>query len=268
MDIISYLLGKKAGGGGGTVNLETKEVTITTNTTTEITPSVGYDGLSKVTVTTNVPSGGGGIDWSAIGYTETPEAITSGYEYSISIQNNWNSSQTSGANKFQNDMNLEYMPLVNTSKLNRCDNMFDGCSYLQQIPQLNLSAISLGTGLTYTFRNCIALEKVDLSNVNTSQITSLKSTFNVCKKLKELDLSTWTAPSLTSMNNTFDGCQSLQKLDIRKLELTNVNNYTNVFSSIPANCLIIVKDENNKNWVLARRSDFTNVKTVAEYESR
>lgn len=218
------------------------------------------------TAIANIPSGEGGIDWSVIGYTETPEAITSGYEYSLSLQNNWDSSQTSGANKFQNDLNIKYMPLVDTSKLKRCDYMFDGCSCLQQIPQLDFSAINLNAGLTYTFRNCVALEKVDLSNVNTSQITSLKSTFNGCKKLKEIDLSTWTAPSLTSMNNTFDGCQGLQKLDIRKLELTNVNNYINVFSGIPTNCLIIVKDQNNKNWVLARRSDFTNVQTVEEYE--
>ena len=34
MDITSYILGKNAGGGGGTPNLQTKSVTITENTTT------------------------------------------------------------------------------------------------------------------------------------------------------------------------------------------------------------------------------------------
>ena len=55
MDITSYLLGKQAGGGGGSATLQTnKAVTITTNGETEVNPDEGYDGLKKATVTTNV----------------------------------------------------------------------------------------------------------------------------------------------------------------------------------------------------------------------
>ena len=48
MDIISYLLGKNAGGGGG--NAEAKEVEITSQDQV-ITPSEGYSSMSSVTVT-------------------------------------------------------------------------------------------------------------------------------------------------------------------------------------------------------------------------
>ena len=59
MDIISYLLGKKAGGGGGDVNVQSsKNVTITENTTTTVNPDTGYDALGKVNVTTNVTQAG------------------------------------------------------------------------------------------------------------------------------------------------------------------------------------------------------------------
>ena len=116
MDIPSYVLGKKAGGGGGsnyqsksveitengttsitadtgydalsevdvTTNiqpdLESKTITITENTTTLIEPTLGKDGLSSVSVTTDV-SGGGGTDWSAIGYDNAPYYINNGYNY-------------------------------------------------------------------------------------------------------------------------------------------------------------------------------------------
>lgn len=41
------------------LNLEQKTVTITENGTTEVTPTSGKNGISKVTINTNVPSSGG-----------------------------------------------------------------------------------------------------------------------------------------------------------------------------------------------------------------
>ena len=53
MELTSYLLGKKAGGGSGS-NLQTKSLTVTENGSTTITPDENYDGMSKVNLTTNV----------------------------------------------------------------------------------------------------------------------------------------------------------------------------------------------------------------------
>lgn len=46
-----------------------------------------------------------------------------------------------------------------------------------------------------------------------------------------------------------------------------VSSYVNVFNNVPSNCEIIVKDDTAKKWIFARRSDFTNVKTVVEKEA-
>jgi hypothetical protein len=55
MEVTSYLLGKKAGG-GSTPILQQKSVTITENGTESITADTGYDGLSVVNINTDVPT--------------------------------------------------------------------------------------------------------------------------------------------------------------------------------------------------------------------
>ena len=43
-------------GGGKPIELESKEITITENGTTTVTPSTGFGGLSSVDITTDVPT--------------------------------------------------------------------------------------------------------------------------------------------------------------------------------------------------------------------
>ena len=55
LDITSYVLGKKNGGGSPTPpNLQIKDITINQDGETTITADSGYDGLEKVNLTTNV----------------------------------------------------------------------------------------------------------------------------------------------------------------------------------------------------------------------
>lgn len=45
-------------GGGGSVNLQNKEITITENTTTNVVADNGYDGLGSVNIITNIEGSG------------------------------------------------------------------------------------------------------------------------------------------------------------------------------------------------------------------
>jgi hypothetical protein len=59
----------------------------------------------------------------------------------------------------------------------------------------------------------------------------------------------------------------LELLDVRKGKFSSTNLTSIHFADIPANCLIIVKDNTERNAILNKyRSDLTNIKTVAEYE--
>lgn len=76
------------GGGGGAVLEDNKEVTITQNGTTIITPSAGKDGMKKVTATVNV-SGGGSEEIHQI---VVASEINQGTSQSFSFGSSWDNS--------------------------------------------------------------------------------------------------------------------------------------------------------------------------------
>lgn len=77
------------------------------------------------------------------------------------------------------------------------------------------------------------LEKVDLSQLDTSNITSTSRLFYNCTNLKEVNLST----------NDF----------------SNVDTTTEMLNGVPSDCVFIVKDQTTKDWLLSIRSDLTGI---------
>ena len=153
----------------------------------------------------------------------------------------------------------------NTNKVTNMSSMFSGCSQLTLLDLSNFNTSNV-TNMSSMFSSCNKLTSLDISNFNTDKVTDMSSMFNNCYNLTLLDLSNFNTSNVTNMNNMFYNCSQLTKLDIRNFTFTKVTYYSSIFNNIPADCLIIVKDDDAKTWVLARRSDLTNVKTVAELE--
>ena len=119
----------------------------------------------------------------------------------------------------------------------------------------------------------------EISNLDTSNMTSMYYMFFRCINLTELDLSNFDTSNVTNISKMFYGCDNLKKLDVRTFEFTKFTNsweyeytfgYNASYDHIPFDCLVIVKDEANKEWVVttAKKCSITlsNVKTVAELE--
>ena len=61
--------------------------------------------------------------------------------------------------------------------------------------------------------NCSSLEKLDLSNFNTINVTTMNYMFKGCSSLKELNISKFKTKKVKSAQGIFDECSSLKDLD-------------------------------------------------------
>lgn len=150
-------------------------------------------------------SGGGGLDWSAIGYSEEPQSIEDDYNYAKDIYDNWDNTETNLQEKFQSDTKLRIMPLVDTSKAQSTYKMFRLCSSLANVPLLDLSNVQDGGSM---FQNCSSLVSVPL--FDTSKFPSFNAVFSGCASLKDVPLfNTSSVRGSSAFQNTFTGCPNL-----------------------------------------------------------
>ena len=80
-----------------------------------------------------------------------------------------------------------------------------------------------------SFIGCDGLNKVDLSNVNTENVTTMRSMFCGCKSLTGLDLSSFDTRSVMGMSSMFSVCQSLTSLDLSSFDTRNVTDMGSMF---------------------------------------
>ena len=93
------------------------------------------------------------------------------------------------------------------------------------------SRVSFTGDCTGIFAGESQLQSVDLSNVNTSQMTSAEAMFGYCQQLTQVNLSGWDTDSLTSLLYMFSYCQSLESLDLSSWTLGKATDISGMFYS-------------------------------------
>lgn len=202
MDVISYLLGKKSGGGGGTAQIEFIN---------PLTENQFYKNITKI---------------SGISFDNTT-----------------------------------------------CLNMFSGLINLQSVDVSDFDTSNV-TSYNGMFQNCASITNLDLSSFGESAITAFQNMFSGCTNLKKINLSnlntTQDVASNSNVSNVFKDCSSLEELDMRSFNFkkfsTSHLDYFFGYTGLK-NVLIIVKDTEQKNYVVSNASmGLENVKTVAELQ--
>lgn len=185
-----------------------KEIT-PTRTVQEITPDIGYTGLSKVTVkgytsnvaTKTITKNGTykASDDDLDGYSEV-EVETSGVDINDYYVTSVTSSGNIGINNyiktippieipnktnlygfFMGCKSLTTIPLIDTSAATNMNSMFLSCRELISIPQLDTSNV---TGMSQMFYNCRSLTAIP--QLDLSKVTDVYQIFYSCSALTTL----------------------------------------------------------------------------------
>lgn len=163
---------------------------------------------------------------------------------------------------FQNASSLieiDVTPIHTTSALTSLRGLFDGCMRLKKIigfENFETSGLTGTTAIYKMFTNCHALTEVNVSALNTANITTPSSNpqnggycymFANCKSLKTLDISNFVINATNStIQDMFNGCESLEILSLPDFTTaTSLNNISNLFY----NCLLLGSiDEKKIPW--------------------
>ena len=97
-------------------------------------------------------------------------------------------------------------------------------AYLDNVSSLDLSGLDTSnmTSMSNMFTNCYLLKKLDLSSFDTSNVTNMGGMFYGCKNLTQLDLSNFDTSNVTGMNSMFHGCNNLTTLDLSNFNTSKV----------------------------------------------
>ena len=93
------------------------------------------------------------------------------------------------------------------------------------------------TNMSNMFSACISLTSLDVSNFDTSKVTDMRSMFSGCSSLTSLDLSNFDTSQVTSMAGMFSECSSLTILDLSSFDTSKVTGHyamMNMFCNCPA----------------------------------
>ena len=122
---------------------------------------------------------------------------------------------------FNNCSSLTAIPQMDTSAVTNMYSMFNNCNSLTAIPQLDTSAV---TDMSYMFGTCSSLTAIP--QMNTSAVTDMSYVFHGCSSLTAIPQMDTSA--VTNMYSMFNNCSSLTA--IPQMDTSTVTNMRNMFS--------------------------------------
>ena len=123
--------------------------------------------------------------------------------------------------------------LIWDENINNCEFMFFRC---YNITEINLSNFNTSrvTSMTSMFNGCHSLTSLNLTNFDTSQVESMYLMFHCCYLMRSIDLSNFNTSKVTNMRSMFNLCTSLTSLNLSNFDTSQVESINNMFYNCPS----------------------------------
>ena len=104
-------------------------------------------------------------------------------------------------------------------------------AYLDNVSTLDLSGLDTSnmTSMRFVFYKSTSLKKIDVSGFDTSKVVNMEYMFNGCNNLESLNLSNFNTSNVTSMYWMFGNVEKVNKLDLSGFNTSKVTNMTGMF---------------------------------------
>ncbi|HBC0573750.1 TPA: BspA family leucine-rich repeat surface protein [Listeria monocytogenes] len=109
------------------------------------------------------------------------------------------------------------------------EGMFKNCSNLMEVDLSDLDTSAVTT-MWDMFDSCRALEELDVSHFDTSSVTNMSYMFYDNRNLEVLDVSNLDTSSVTNIYAMFENCTSLEELDVSNFDTSSVTSMYRVFN--------------------------------------
>lgn len=108
--------------------------------------------------------------------------------------------------------------------------MFYQCSKLATVDLTGLDTSQV-TDMSQMFEGCKSLKSADLSGFDTSQVTNIAGLFDRCESLESVNLSGFDTSQVTDMSSMFSDCYVLASLDLSSFDTSQVTDMSLMFSN-------------------------------------
>ena len=118
--------------------------------------------------------------------------------------------------------------IVWKKKINTTSSLFCACSDITEIDLSNFDSSEV-TSFHRMFEGCSSLISVNLTNLDTSKVNNIYQMFKDCSSLISLDLSNFDSSKITIMFSAFSGCTSLKSINLNNFNTSKVTRMENTF---------------------------------------
>ena len=110
-------------------------------------------------------------------------------------------------------------------------NGFNELTTINGLTNLNTSQV---TTMQAMFQSCFKLTQCDVSGFNTANVTNMSSMFSYCRLLPSIDVSGFNTVKVTTMYAMFQGCNVVTTLDLSSFNTANVTDMRYMFDECRA----------------------------------